>query len=493
MVARQGNVKARINLAMVLRVIGILMLFESGFMLIPLSIAISTDTDVFPFAATAVITALCGLVFGFAIPVRSQEMRKREAMLLTALVWVFFSLFGMIPFIIGTPQLSVSDAFFESMSGFTTTGASILRDFAATSKAIHFWRALMQWIGGMGIILFTLALLPMLNSSGGMQMFNAEVTGITHDKLKPRVNQSAKKLWAIYTALTVILGFLLYVGPMDTFEAVCHALSTMSTGGFSTSEASLEGWNTIYVKSVVTVFMFLGGINFAVIYNAVSGNLRRVWHNEALKVYLWTIMILYVVFAVYLWITGEETTVEGLTINPLFQIVSILSSTGYIVSGFDGWGIFLLMLMFVMMFFGACAGSTSGGAKIDRGIYLVKHLKNEIYRVIHPNSVKSVTFNGKPVSPETVSKVVAFLMLYGVIIVVGAIVLTVFSVPLVDSLFASFACVSNTGLGATITGFGGSYDLIPAAGKWVLSALMLIGRLEIFTIITIFTAGFWRK
>jgi len=493
MVARSNIFMTKINVLMVLRVIGILLLFESGFMLLPLAIAIYTGIDQVPFAASAIFTAIAGMMFGFALPVKSTEMRKREGLLLTALVWVFFSLFGMLPFIIGTPHLSISDAFFESMSGFTTTGASILRDYAAISKAIYFWRSLMQWIGGMGIILFTLAVLPMLNSSGGMQMFNAEITGIVHDKLRPRVSQTAKRLWLIYTILTVILCVLLWVGPMDSFEAVCHGLSTMSTGGFSTREDALVGWDTIYVKSVVTFFMFLGGINFAVLYNTASGNFRRVWRNETLKVYVSVIIILYVIFFLYLWLTGEETTIEGLTINPLFQIVSTLSSTGFVVSGFEDWGVFLLMMIFVMMFFGACAGSTSGGAKIDRGIFLFKHLRNEMYRILHPNSIKSVNYNTKPVSPEMVSKVVAFLILYGVIIVAGSLMLTLFNIPLIDSLFTSFACVSNTGLGASITGFGGSYDIIPAAGKWTLSALMLIGRLELFTVLVLFTPGFWRR
>ena len=484
---------ANINILMVLRVIGIFLLFESGFMVIPLGIAIYTGVDVVPFAATAILTCIAGMMFGFALPVKSQEMRKREGFLLTSLVWVFFSLFGMLPFIIGTPHLSVSDAFFESMSSFTTTGASILSDYDSISKAIYFWRSLMQWIGGMGIILFTLAVLPMLNSSGGMQMFNAEVTGITHDKLRPRVSETAKQLWLCYVILTVILCILLWVGPMDTFEAICHGLSTMSTGGFSTREESIVGWDTWYVKSVITFFMFIGGINFSILYLAATGNVRRAWNNEAFRIYVRIIIVFYIIFALYLWITGEETTVEGLTINPLFQIVSTLSSTGYLVNGFDRWGVFLLMLIFIMMFFGACAGSTSGGAKLDRGIYLVKHIRNELYRVLHPNSIKAVNYNGNPVAPETVGKVMAFILLYGLIVVVGGVLLTLFDAPLIDSLFASFACVSNTGLGATITGFGGSYDLFPPLGKWILSALMLIGRLEIFTVVILFTPGFWRR
>lgn len=475
-----------INILMVLRVIGILLLFESGFMLLPLGIAIYTGIDAVPFAATAILTCITGMMFGFALPVKSTEMRKREGVLLTSLVWVFFSLFGMLPFIIGTPHLTVSEAFFESMSGFTTTGASILSDFKTISKAIYFWRSLMQWIGGMGIILFTLAVLPMLNSSGGMQMFNAEMTGITHDKLRPRVSQTAKHLWLCYTVLTVILCVLLVLGPMDFFEAICHGLSTMSTGGFSTREESIVAWNSWYVKSVMTVFMFIGGINFVLLYMAATGNFRRAWKNETFRVYVRVVFVFYVIFAVYLGITGKETTLEGLTINPLFQIVSAMTSTGYVSDRYQEWGGFLIILIFIMMFFGACAGSTSGGAKLDRGIFLVKHIRNELYRVLHPNSIKAVKYNGKAVPPETVSKVVAFLVLYGIMIIVGGISLSLLNIPLVDSFFSAFACISNTGL-------GDSYGIIPAAGKWVLSVLMLVGRLEIFTVIVLFTSGFWRR
>lgn len=485
---------SRLNVRMLMRVIGILLVIESCFMLIPIFVAvIYGETDLKVFSFTAAATLLAGFLMIFAISPPVRDMGKRDGFMLTALVWVVFSIFGMLPFIFGSPRLNVSEAFFEAMSGFTTTGASVLEEVEDLSHAIHIWRSLMQWIGGMGIILFTLAVLPMLNSAGGMQMFNAEMTGITHDKLKPRVSQTAKRLWAIYTLLTVLLLFLLWLGPMDFFDSVCHAFSTMSTGGFSNQSASIAAWNSNYVKIVVTIFMFIGGINFALFYKAASGRMREAWRNEAFRTYVIIVAVMYILFAVTLAVKGIGNSFETLFVDPLFQIVSTITSTGHLVTNFESWGPFILMLVFVMMFFGSCAGSTSGGAKIDRLLYFLKNMKNEIYRVLHPNSVLPVKINGRTVAPETVSKVTAFIGLYGAVIVVGSIVLAMFGIPIIDSMFAAFSCVSNTGLGAGITGYGGNYDIIPDAGKWVLSVLMLIGRLELFTVIVLFTPGFWRR
>ncbi|MDE5857389.1 MAG: TrkH family potassium uptake protein, partial [Muribaculaceae bacterium] len=372
------------------------------------------------------------------------------------------------PFIFGSPNLCVSDDFFESMSGFTTTGSSVLSEDIEISHAIHFWRSLMQWIGGMGIILFTLAVLPMLNSSGGMQMFNAEVTGITHDKLKPRVSQTAKRLWAVYTALTITLIFLLWFGPMNFFDAICHALSTISTGGFSTRAESISAWNSMYVKIVLTIFMFMGGINFAILYKGVTGHFKSLWENQAFRFYAFMTALMFCVFSITLFLNHTATSFETLVIDPIFQIVSMMTSTGYTVNNLENWGVFLILICIILMFFGACAGSTSGGAKLDRALVLMKDVRNEVYRVLHPNSVLSVKIGNRILSPEIVAKVIAFILLYGVVIVVGALILTMMNVPLVDSLFASFSCVSNAGVSAAETGAGSTYEIFGAAGKWIL-------------------------
>lgn len=484
---------AGINLLALLRVIGWLLLIESLFLLVPfVTCLIYEEADWKAFAITIAATFASGLGMTFIRP-RHNHMAKREGFLLTALVWVVFSIFGMIPLMLMEHPLSVSDAFFEAMSGFTTTGATVFTSISHLSHGVVMWRSVMQWIGGMGIILFTLAVIPMLNNTGGMQMFNAEVTGITHDKLRPRVSQTAKGLWMIYIILTILLFVLLVIGPMKPFDAVCHAFSAMSTGGFSTEDASVAAWESDYITIVLTIFMFLGGVNFSLIFRAAHGDFRSVWSNDVFKSYLKIILIIYVLFVVSIVYHGQAYSFKSVTLDPLFMIVSTITSTGYVVTNFENWGTFALALVFVLMFFGACAGSTSGGAKIDRLIYLLQNCRNEIFRCLHPNNIYTVRINGKVVSQDLVTKVVAFLCLYVLVIAVGGIVLTALGLPLVDSFFSAFSCISNTGLGAGVTGYGGSYEIVPDLGKWILAFIMLIGRLEVFTILILFTSAFWKK
>lgn len=483
-----------INFRMLLRIVGLLMLIEAGFLLLPtLTCLYYNESDWIPFGGTAVLTAIVGLLMITRIRPRVDFMGKREGFLLTALVWVIFSAFGMLPFLTCSTPLSLSDAFFEAMSGFTTTGASVLEDTEEMSHGVLLWRALMQWIGGMGIILFTLAVVPMLNHSGGMQMFNAEVTGITHDKIRPRISQTAKSLWSIYLLLTVLLVALLWLGPMDLFDSICHAFGAVSTGGFSTESLNIIHYDSVYIKFVLTIFMFLSSVNFGLIYRAMTGNFSALRRNDVFRTYVTAIAVFYVLFVITIITRGEFHNWRDITIDPIFQIISTITSTGYSSTNYEKWGPFILSLMFLMMFSGACAGSTSGGAKIDRLLYLIKNCRNELYRCIHPNSIMSVRINGNIVSPGLVNKVIAFLSIYILLIVFGGLILTALNVPIVDAFFSSFSCVSNTGLGAGITGYGGSYGLIPDAGKWVLSLLMLIGRLEIFTVLLLFTSIFWKK
>ncbi|MDE5665431.1 MAG: TrkH family potassium uptake protein [Duncaniella sp.] len=484
-----------INFPVILRIIGLLLIIEGLFLSVPLATAlVYHENDWMCFLLTMVVTTVAGTIMTFGIRPRNPRMGKREGFLLTALIWVFFSIFGMIPFIFMEKQpMSVSDAFFEAMSGFTTTGATVMDSISHLSHGIVMWRSLMQWIGGMGIILFTLAVVPMLNHSGGMQMFNAEVTGITHDKLRPRISQTAKGLWLIYIVLTIVLFILLIIGPMDTFEAICHAFSTMSTGGFSTADASIEAWDSVYIESVVTVFMFLGGTSFVLLYRAAHGEFKPIWQNDVFRAYVWIILVCYVLFVISIFYHGQAYSIKSVTLDPLFQIVSTITSTGYEVSDFSNWGTFTLSLVFALMFFGACAGSTSGGAKIDRLIYLLKNCRNEIVRCVYPNNIFTVRVNRRVIPHETVSKVIAFLCLYVMIIMVGGILLTALGLPLVDSFFSAFSCISNTGLGAGVTGYGGSYALVPDLGKWLLAIIMMIGRLELFTVLILFTPTFWKK
>lgn len=478
-----------INFPMVLRVMGWLLMVESAFMLLPLlTCVIYGEDDVIAFLITVGATLLSGIVMTFCIRPSVTAMGKREGFLLTSMVWVLFSFFGMIPFMLSEHPLTFTDAFFETMSGFTTTGASVFPNVDELSHGINLWRCLTQWLGGMGIILFTLAVIPMLNHSGGMQMFNAEVTGITHEKLRPRISQTAKSLWLIYITLSGTLCLLLWAGPMDLFDSICHAFSTMSTGGFSTRNASIAAWNSDYLKIIITIFMFIGGVNFSLIYKLFNGSPGSLLKNDTFITYIRIIGLTFVAFVIAIISKGKATSIESVTIDPLFQIISTMSSTGLTANDFIEWGPFVISLLFVLMFFGACAGSTSGGAKIDRFIFLLKNTRNELYRSVHPNAITSVRVNGNVVSSEIVNKVIAFLCIYVMLISVGGIVLAAFGIPIVDAFFDSFSCVSNIGLGPEY-----GFSNVPYLGKWVLSTLMLIGRLELFTVLILFTRTFWQK
>lgn len=482
-----------INLLMLLRIEGWLLMIEALFMCIPCVVSLFYESESsIPFLIAVGITGGAGALTTFIKP-RSKEMGRREAIMLTGLTWVVLSLFGMLPFILYGTHLSVTDAFFETMSGFTTTGATVLHSLAAVPRSILLWRCLIQWFGGLGILLFTLAVVPMLNSSGGLMLFNAEVTGITHDKLRPRVSNTAKGLWGIYGALTVVLVIMLSFSDMDLFNALCYGMSTMSTGGFSTSDSGISEFNSLYVKIVMVIFMFLGGVNLSLLYNAVLGKTMKLFRNTVFKVYVALIIAGYLLITLDVLIQGIAKDASDLTIDPLFQSVSMLSSTGIMVPEFKSWGPLSVMVILIMMFMGACAGSTSGGAKIDRFIILFKFLKNEFYKIIHPNAVTTVTMNGKGTAPANINKTLAFLFLYVIVILLGGTLISLSGLPLGDSVFAALQAISNTGLGTDATGISGDYAMVADYVKWLLAFIMLIGRLEIFTVLLVFTTGFWKR
>lgn len=480
---------------MLLRVLGLLLCIEAAFMVFPLIASIVyADSRIWDFSISILITALCGAGMMRLRP-RTREMGRREAILLTALTWVILSIFGMLPFLLSGSHVSITDAFFESINGFTTTGASMFETLHDVPRSILLWRSEQQWIGGMGIILFTLAIVPMLNNSGGMFLFNAEVTGITHDKLRPRISSTAKGLWLVYVSLTAMLTILLCFSDMSIFEAICHGLSTMSTGGFSTADMGYSSWHSLYVKIVMMVFMLLGGVNFSLLFKACTGsnipNLLR--HNTALKNYLGFVAICAVLLAINSIIFHGGTTIDDLLVNPLFQAISTTSSTGISEPGYCNNGALAEIVLVIMMFTGACAGSTSGGAKIDRVVVLLKFIKNEFFKMMHPNNVTTVTINGKGTSYTMVQKVLGFICLYVMVIIAGAALLSLCGITLRDSFFFSLSAISNTGIGTDIIGFGEGFAIIPDAAKWILCGIMLIGRLELYTILLLFTPYFWKQ
>lgn len=483
-----------INISMQFYLLGLLLLIEAAFMTIPLLVCVfMNESDWLPFLTTVIITAGCGLILRLSIKPKSENLGRKDGCLITCMAWVVYSTFGMLPFILGSPHLNVSEGFFEAMSGFTTTGATVIRDIESCSHGITLWRALTQWIGGLGIVLFTLTIIPSLNNSRGIFMFHAEVTGITHDKIGARIANTAKILWGLYAGLTMILIGLLWLGPMNLFDSVCHAFACISTGGFSTHNDSIASYDSFYVKLVLSVFMFIGGVNFGLIFAAIRGKIKELWRNDVFRAFLWLIAINYVVTLISFFHAGTWNGWQSLTIDPVFHIVSAMTSTGFGAGTFEAWGELTLVLTLIMMYFGACAGSTSGGAKIDRLLYMLKNFRVEIKRAVSPRSMKAVRINNQVITPENTNEIIAFLLIYTALIVLGGILLSAMDFPIVDAFFSSISCASNNGLGAGITGVTGSFDFVPAVGKWVLSFLMLAGRLEIFALIMLVTPSFWRK
>ena len=413
--------------------------------------------------------------------------------MLVSFGWIIFSLIGMLPFIFCAHPLSVADAFFETVSGFTTTGATTISDVEVLSKGVLLWRSMLQWIGGLGILLFMLAVLPSLNDGSGLSVYNAEVTGITHDKLRPRIRYTANCLWAIYGVLTLVLMLLLWAGPMSLFDSVCHAMTAISTGGFSTRNASIAYWHSDYVTGVLTVFMFVGGVNFALLYGAWKGDWRSLWRNDVLRAYALIVALGYLAFLITLIAEGRADTVSHWLFDPLFHVVSTITTTGYTLADFSVWGTFALLLTLLLMLSGACAGSTTGAIKADRLLALVRNLNNEVKKSVAPKRMYVVRVNGRVVPDEDMARISAFITIYGVLIVIGALIVTAYGISLDDAFFAVISCVGNNGLGYGLTGSAGGYHLLPDAVKWVLSLMMLTGRLELFSVLVLFFRIFWRR
>lgn len=478
---------------MLCKVLGQLILVETTFMVFPLMVCLTNcEADAWVFVVVMVITAMAGTAMFFLSHPHDHTLRRRDGLLLASVAWVAFSLFGMLPFIFSKTHLNVSEAFFEAMSGFTTTGATVIRDVESCGKGILLWRALTQWIGGLGIILFTLTFIPTLNNSSSLMMFHAEATGITHDKLGARIAKTARRLWGLYTMLTILLVAMLWAGPMDLFESVCHAASCISTGGFSTYNDSIAAFGSPYVMAVLTLFMFIGGISFSLIISAFRDSWKVFWRNDVFKTYVIIVTVLYVIIVFAIVNGGHFRGWQSITIDPLFHIVSALTSTGFGAGNYEGWGFLALTMTFFMMFVGACAGSTTGGLKIDRFLFLVKNMLFVMQRYVRPRLMKTVNINDQSVEPEKANEIVAFISLFTILIVMGGVVLVAQGFPIVDAFFSSVSCVANNGLGAGVTGITGSYDFLPSSGKWLMSFLMLAGRLEIISLIAVFSPYFWR-
>ena len=481
------------NHKVIINILGILLLLNAAFMLscIPVTI-IYNEGDMLPILAASATTFIVGgLMFFFTRNNTNKELKKRDGYVVVTLGWLTMSFFGTLPYLFSGAIPNLTDAFFETLSGFSTTGATILTDIEGVHKGILLWRSLTQWIGGMGIIVLTVAILPILGI-GGMQLFVAEAPGISPDKLQPRIKETAKRLWFIYLGLTGTEMILLWVGGMNLFDAVNHALTTMATGGFSTKNASIAYYNSPFIHYTIIVFMFLAGTNFTMTYFGLHGRFLKVMQNEEFRYYAGSCLVLTGLVASILYGLGIDD-IESAFRAALFQVVSVITTTGYITADYTGWTSFLTVLFFMLMFIGASAGSTAGGVKVVRHIILVKNSLLEIKRQLHPNAVLPVRLNGKAISREITFNILAFIMIYISIFAIGSVLMSILGLDFMTAIGSTATCLGNIGPGIGRVGPVDNFAQISDAGKWVLSFMMLLGRLELFTVLMLFTPYFYKS
>lgn len=483
----------KLNAKSILPVLGLLLILNGGFMLLCLPVSLYyQDGQWHALLLSGMITSISGFIINvFTKKKRNGGLSKREGYLVVTMGWLIMSFFGTLPYIISGEIPTFTDAFFETLSGFTTTGATILNDIESMSEGILMWRSLTQWIGGMGIIVLTVAILPLLGI-GGMQLFVAEAPGVTPDKLKPRITDTAKRLWLIYFGLTVVEAILLKIGGMSVFDAVNHALTTMATGGFSTKQASIAHFSSPFIQYVIIIFMFLAGTNFTLTYFGLHGQWKKIAENEEFKYYVgftlgFTVLVTIVVYLV------SGSAFEVAFRQSLFQLVSIITTTGFITANYTGWAPLLTVIFFMLMFVGASAGSTAGGVKVVRHVILLKNSVLELKRQIHPSAVLPVRLNNKAVSSDITFNIMAFMITYFMVFALGAIIISSMGFDFITSIGAVATCLGNIGPGIGKVGPMDNFAFISDAGKWVLSLLMLLGRLELFTVLILFTPYFWRR
>ncbi|NQZ76270.1 MAG: TrkH family potassium uptake protein [Ekhidna sp.] len=481
------------NYKVIFKVIGILLLINGAFMLLclPFSFYYGEGDHVALSLSAAITMGVGGLLFFFTRNLESNDLRKKDGYLIVTMGWLSMSFFGTLPYILSGAIPDITNAFFETLSGFSTTGATVLADIESVEKGILFWRSLTQWIGGMGIIVLTVAILPLLGI-GGMQLFVAEAPGISPDKLSPRIKETAKRLWIIYCGLTLSEMVLLWLGGMTFYDAINHSLTTMATGGFSTKNASIAHYSDPFIQYVIIAFMFLAGTNFTMTYFGLHGDFKKVLRNEEFRFYLIFCVVTSLLVGLIIYNLGHDTFEKSIR-DALFQIVSVVTTTGYVTHDYTAWTSFLTVLFFLLMFAGGSAGSTAGGVKLVRHILLIKNSLLELKRILHPSAIIPVRFNGKSVSRDITFNVLAFIMIYILIVCLGAIAVSSFGIDFNTSLGAIATTLGNIGPGIGDVGPVDNFAHLPMGVKWILSFMMLLGRLELFTVLILFTPYFWRK
>ncbi|MCK5775908.1 MAG: hypothetical protein KAH25_07030, partial [Bacteroidales bacterium] len=491
-----------VNFKLVFRIIGFLLILEGVAMLTALPFSwffhpqgildfklMDGENDFYPILTAGIFTLLIGFIAFFITRSANKNTTKKEGYLIVSFSWLTISFFGALPFYLSGFFESYTDAFFETISGFTTTGASILNDIEAVPEGLLFWRSMTHWVGGMGIIVLSVAILPLLGI-GGMQLFSAEAPGPTTDKIHPKVREMAKRLWAIYVILTAAQIMLLMLGDMSFFDSICHAFATMATGGFSTQNASIAAYSP-YIQYIIIIFMILAGTSFSLHYFMWNRKFSKIRSNEEYVFYISIIIITTIIITVGL-ITTMNMELENAFRNSLFQVVSILTTTGFVTADYLLWPTGMWMLLFILFFFGGSAGSTGGGVKLVRILILIKNSVLEFRRLIHPQAIIPVRLNKKPVPSKIVFVVISFFLFYIATFAFGVIVMSFMGLDFESAVGASASSIGNIGPALGSLGPVNNYAHLPDMGKWFLSFLMLLGRLEIFTVLIIFSPSFWR-
>lgn len=484
------------NYKLIIRIHGALLIVESFFLLVAFLVGvIYSDPHKIYFFQTALAALLLGVIGFFVGRNADKKIGKREGSVIVTSTWLTFSLVGLFPFWLSGSIPTFTDAFFETISGFTTTGASILNNIEELSKSILFWRSLTHWIGGLGIIVISMALLPIFGFNS-VQLFAAEATGPTKDKIHPKISETAKRLLAIYIALTVVETVLLRIAGMDWFDSVCHSFGTIATGGFSTKQASIGHYNSPFIDYIIIFFMIFSGVNFSLFYFFLKLKMNKVYKNEELKHYLLILLLVTVIIGFSLFDFSrvfEWTHFETAFRHSLFTVSSIMTTTGYGIVDYTLWQPYTWILLIFLMLIGASAGSTAGGIKVVRIILVFKYCYYEFKRLLHPNAIFPVLFNRQLVKEHVITRVLAFTLLYCILIGFGVLILSMSGLGFVESVSGMITCLSDVGPGLGDLGPANTFANIPTFSKWFLSIIMLIGRLELFTVLLIFTPAFWKK
>ncbi|QBQ54974.1 TrkH family potassium uptake protein [Nitrosococcus wardiae] len=481
-----------LHLVVVIRTLGVLLLVYSVAIIPPLLISVGYQDGEWPYWLIIWMEALLlGWVMWWPLRRRELDLHRRDGFTIVTLFWFILGFISAVPFLF-MPQLDFSDAVFEAISAFTTTGATVIVGLDQLPPSILFWRQELQWLGGIGVIVTAVAILPMLGI-GGMQLYRAETPGpIKGEKLTPRIAQTARALWFIYGGLTITCATAYWLAGMSWFDAVAHSLTTVSTGGFSTHDDSLAYFDSALIEAIACLFMLLGAINFGIHYLALhKGRIDLYWRQDEIRIFLKVVAILIALIAATLFLSGTYTHPLTALRYAAFQTISVITSTGYGTADFSLWPLFLPVLLIFSSFMGGCAGSTAGGMKVIRFLLLVKQGRREIYRLVHPQIVRTLKIDGRPVAEEVTSAVWGFFSLYILLFAILMMVLMAYGMDQVTAFGAVATCLNNLGpgLGEVATNFIGVSD----GAKWLLSFAMLAGRLELFTVLVLFSRIFWRS